>query len=137
MDNQGMRYLVLLLFLATGLINLVPVAGAVSDLQLSRLYGTGALHPDVSLLLRHRAILFGIVGALLVCAAFQPSIRGIATLAGLVSMVSFCVLVLLIQHGNPDLLRIAWIDVAASLALVLAYGLHWASARSELWRADD
>ncbi len=85
-DNARMRYLVPVLFCVAAVVNLLPVTGAISNTLLSRAYQIEALHPDVSLLLRHRAILFGIIGALLVYAAFTPSIRGFATLAGLVSM---------------------------------------------------
>lgn len=118
-----MRFVVIALFLATGIVNLLPVIGVASDAQLTRLYRVDAFDADVALLLRHRAVLFGIVGGLLCAAAFVPALRGAATLAGLASMVSFCVLVLLLEPTNASLIRIAWIDVVASVALLAAYGL--------------
>ena len=119
-----MSYLVTLLFLTAGVVNLLPVVGIVSDQQLSSLYQIEAFGADTGLLLRHRAILFGIVGSILVYAAFTPSIRGLATLAGLVSMVSFCVLTMWLRNDNPNLLRIAWIDAGASVLLLIGYVLH-------------
>ena len=120
-----MKYLIPLLFIIPALINLLPVFGVLSADNLNRLYDTGTLSSDLALLMRHRAVLFGIVGVLLLYAAFEPSARTIAALAGLVSMVSFVLLVYFDAAPNAKLVRIGWIDVAASLPLLVGLVLHW------------
>lgn len=119
-----MNYVIAVLFLIPGLINFIPIIGSVSSDQLSRLYQIENISTDVELLLRHRAFLFGIVGLLIMVSAFQPVIRTHATLAGLVSMVSFIVLVMMLNISNPSLVRIAWIDVFAIVCLSAGYLLH-------------
>jgi hypothetical protein len=94
--------------------------------QLDKLYQVGTVSTDVQLLLRHRAILFGIVGSILIISAFVPSLRLVATIYGLVSMISFIVLVFATKNANPNLVQIAWIDVAATIVLLLAFGFHFA-----------
>jgi hypothetical protein len=123
-----MSYLISFLFLVAGAINLAPVSGAISSEQLERLYHIGAASSDVELLLRHRAILFGIVGSIIIVAAFVPGLRLTATLSGLVSMVSFIVLVFATKSGSASLVQIAWIDVVATLILLLGFALHLAAA---------
>ena len=75
-------------------------------------------------MLRHRAVLLGIVGALLLYAAFDPGTRSVAFWAGMVSMVSYLVITLLTGTDNAALLRIAWVDVAAVAVLVGGYLAH-------------
>ena len=119
-----MKYLISLLFFVPGLINFTPIIGSISKERLSRLYEIENLSSDLELLLRHRAFLFGIVGALIITAAFQTAIRLHAFIAGSVSMVSFVVLVFSLKTSNPSLAKVAWIDVFAIVLLVMAYLLH-------------
>lgn len=115
-----MRKLVTLLFLLVAVINLMPVIGVVSAARLAALYGIPVDDPNLEILLRHRAVLFAVVGAVLVGAAFRPRWRAVATVAGLLSMLSFVALVAIVGDANPALYRVAVIDVAASVLLVAA-----------------
>ncbi|MEM7449961.1 MAG: phosphopantetheine adenylyltransferase [Pseudomonadota bacterium] len=115
---SGMRALIALCFVVPGFINLAPIVGLRGAGTLHRLYGVSAVSGDLALLLQHRAVLFGIIGGLLLAAAVQPNLRLAAALAGLVSMLSFTALAFSIEGVGAPLLRIAWIDVAASAALV-------------------
>ncbi len=119
-----MNLIVAALFILVGLIHLLPAAGVASDARLHLLYGTGDLSADLSLLLRHRAVLFAILGALLIAAAFLPGLRLIMTAAGLLSMLSFVVLAYSIGITNPALLTVVRVDIAASVALVAAAAVH-------------
>ena len=49
-----------------GVINSIPLIGVLSNSQLERLYGPGIAKADPTtiVLLRHRAVLFGIVGSI-------------------------------------------------------------------------
>ncbi|MDA1075725.1 MAG: phosphopantetheine adenylyltransferase [Proteobacteria bacterium] len=119
-----MSYLISVLFIIAGLINFAPLIGARSNEQLTKLYQIDILDQNVGVLLRHRAFLFGIVGAIIILAAFLPALRLTATIAGLISMVSYIVLVFAMRTSNPNLVRVAWIDVFATFALLLGFALH-------------
>lgn len=111
--------LVALIFFIVGMINFVPIVGALSAGYLEQLYQVRIKGPEIELLLRHRAILFGIVGGVLIGAAFFPSIQVLAWIAGIVSMLSFIILFLLVGSNSEALMRILWIDVFAIFLLIL------------------
>ncbi len=99
------------------LVNLAPVLGVVSAGRLEALYGIPFVDPNGIVLMRHRAVLFGIVGVLLLVSVFHLPLRPAAVAAGLVSMVSFVVIVLLVGDTNEQIRRVMLVDVVASLAL--------------------
>ncbi|MFE9940898.1 hypothetical protein [Streptomyces hirsutus] len=109
------RLITALLFIV-GAINLLPGFVAVAPSRISTAYGVsvdGADSVDLTLLLRHRAVLLALVGIGLLCAAFVPSLRIPAMAAGAVSMGTF----LLFAYTTPELnsanMRVARIDIAA------------------------
>jgi hypothetical protein len=106
-----------LCFLVAAAINLAPVAGALSAERISALYGLPVLDPTLETLMRHRAVLFGIVGVLLVLAAFRPAYQTVAATAGFVSMLSFIAIAWLVGDVTPALRRIAVADAIGSVAL--------------------
>jgi hypothetical protein len=106
-----------LIFLA-GLVNLAPVSGVLSANRLKSLYGFAFEDANVLILMRHRAILLGIVGCLLVASAFHSRLRPVGFAAGLVSMLSFVLIAWLVGNHNAELARVAAIDLATSAALV-------------------
>ena len=79
--------------------------------------------------MRHRAVLFGIVGALLFASAFHPPLRDIGFAAGLVSMLSFVCIAAAVGHYNDKLRRVLVIDIAASVALLAAALLDHVAGR--------
>lgn len=111
-----------------GLINLAPAVGVVSQTQLFRLYGVAIDNQDLLLMMRHRAVLLGLVGAMLVAAAWLPGLRIAACIVGLISMVSYVALVLASGDVGEPLGRIAVIDGVAIVVLALALALHLRAA---------
>jgi len=105
-----------------GIVHLLPLAG-LSRARLPKLYGISAPGDDLALLLRHRAVLFGLLGALLVGAAFVPILVGPALGGGLVSTVSFLVLAGPWRTLGRALRRVALADVVAVVALAVAGGV--------------
>lgn len=128
MSRPASVYIAVTYFLS-GLINFAPAVGVVSDSQLTRLYGIAIGGHELSLLLRHRALLLGIVGVLLLVAAFRQQLRTTAGLAGLFSMLSFTALAVLAPIDSSHLTRVAAIDAATSAALILAVVMHWSGSR--------
>lgn len=114
-----MRHIVPACLLLAALIHLLPVAGVLGAERLATLYGLTIEEPNLLILMRHRAVLFGIVGGLLMYAVFEPGVRGVAWVAGLVSVLSFLVLAGSIAGHNAPLARVVladWIALAALTA---------------------
>lgn len=112
------------LFLIAGLINFVPLAGVFGDQIIASAYGIDVASAELSLLLRHRAILFGIVGGLLLVAAFRPPLRPTATVCGFVSMVSFAGLYLFIGPATDELAGVFRFDLVGIAALGAGWLMH-------------
>lgn len=117
-----MKLLIALLLAAVGILHLVPTSGVFGNDALARLYGTSIDSPDLEILMRHRAVLFGIVGALLVAAAFSPRLQVIALVTGFVSVASFLVLAVSVGDYGPAVARVVQIDIVALVALAVAAG---------------
>lgn len=115
-----MRTLVTVLYVLTAVVNLIPVVGVISAERLSSLYGIPVDGADLTILLRHRAVLFGIVGALLMGAAFHVPLRPVAIGAGVVSMLSFVVIAYMVGDFNAALRRVVFVDIGALVLLALA-----------------
>jgi hypothetical protein len=114
-----MRGLAFALFILVALINLTPGLGVLSATRMEALYGVPLAEANLAILMRHRAVMLAIVGALLAFAAFRPALRPVAVAAGLVSMLSFVAIAWL---GKPNALlqRVSTIDVIGSVLLVAA-----------------
>jgi hypothetical protein len=120
-----MRVLVSLLLIFAAVVNLLPMLGVLGTARLEALYGIVVQDPNLAILMRHRAVLFGIVGGLLALAAFYAPARPLAIPAGLVSMLAFVAIAGSVGDYNPLLRRVVIADVVASLALVAAAVLDW------------
>ena len=119
-----MNKLVAVLLLIVGIIHLLPVVGVLGGDRLNSLYGLNLDEPNLQILMRHRAVLFGLLGALLIAAAFLPGLRTLALLAGLVSVVSFLLLAWGTPLYNEALRRVVVADWIALACLLLAAPLH-------------
>lgn len=109
------------LFVA-GVINLLPSLLAFLPDKISKSYGIDIPNSNYELLLRHRAILFGIIGGLMIFSAVVKKHYEIATTAGLISMISFVILYFLIGKDiNSELKKVMMIDVVATV--ILCFGL--------------
>lgn len=104
------------IFATVGVVNALPAVGVLGSRRLRALYGIPIDDPTLLVLMRHRAVLFGIVGGVLLEAAFAPAHRPVALVVGLASMLSFVVLARASPRASP-LGRIVVIDIVASAAL--------------------
>lgn len=115
-----MRYLVSTMFIIVSIIHLLPLTGVLGNLNLERLYGLAITEPNLSILMRHRAVLFGIVGFLLLYAAFKPQFQPLALFVGFTSVVSFLYLAWSSVGYNEKLARIVTADLVALFCLIVA-----------------
>jgi hypothetical protein len=128
---EAVKHIVSALLIAAGLINFLPVAGVLSAEVLAAAYGIQAPEGDLLILMRHRALLFGILGALIIVSAFRRHLQPAAILAGLVSMLGFVALALASGDFGAELRRVVIIDVIALVALAAAAFLRPKGAGSD------
>ena len=105
-------------------IHLLPLYGLLGAGALTALYGLDFADPSLQVLMRHRAVLFGIVGGLLGVAAFRPALRPAAQLAGFGSVLSFLALAYGTEGANAAVMKVAAVDLVALACLVAAAILH-------------
>ena len=109
------------LFMA-GVINLLPSVLAFFPDKISKSYGIEIPNENYELLLRHRAILFGIIGGLMTYSAVAKKHYESSTLIGLISMISFIVLFFMIGKDiNSELKKFMTIDIAGTVILCTGF----------------
>lgn len=131
-----MRHLVAVLLVVVGIIHLLPLSGVIGAGRVAALYGVDVAGPDLAILLRHRAVLFGLLGAFLVLAAFRPAWRGAALVAGFVSVVSFLALAAMVGDYNARIGRVVLADWIALGCLLVAAAAHLRARRLRRGPAD-
>ncbi len=105
-------------------IHLLPVLGVLGADRLATLYGLPVTDPNLEILLRHRAVLFGLLGVFLLWAAFRPGLQAAALAAGGVSVVSFLALAFAVGGYNPAIARVVAADLVAAAALAAGTVAH-------------
>ncbi len=111
----------IILFVA-GVINLLPSLLAFLPEKIAKSYGIEIPNVNYELLLRHRAILFGIIGGLMIYSAIVKKHYELSTIAGLVSMTSFIILYFFIGNNiNSELRKVMMIDVVATVILFVGF----------------
>lgn len=112
------------LLLIVAVIHLLPLSGVLGADRLHALYGLNFDEPNLAILMRHRAVLFGLLGVFLIYAAFKPSLQPLAFAAGFVSVLSYLALAWSVGSYNAALERVVVADIVALVCLVAASGLY-------------
>ncbi|PKA99618.1 hypothetical protein B0O79_3335 [Flavobacteriaceae bacterium MAR_2009_75] len=107
--------------LTTGGINILPSILAFLPEKISKSYGIEIPNVNFELLLRHRAVLFGIVGGIMIYAAISKKYYATSVTVGLISMFSFIVLYFLMDGVNTALERVMQIDIVAVVFLLIGF----------------
>lgn len=129
-----MRYLITASLLIVGVIHLLPLAGALGASKIFALYGVAVTDPNAEILLRHRAVLFGLMGAVMIAGAFIPTLQATAFAIGFVSVVSFLYMAWLVGGYNALISKVVLVDVVA-LALLVAGAIAYARTHGGSARA--
>jgi len=124
-----MRYLVSAMLVIVAIIHLLPLSGAIGSERLASLYGISFDEPNIAILMRHRAVLFGLLGLFMLFAAFAPRFQVAAFVLGFVSVVSFLWLASSVGGYNAAVGRIVTADIVALVCLIVgaaayAYARH-------------
>lgn len=118
------------LLVLVGIIHLLPVSGVLGVERLSALYGVSLKDPNLVILMRHRAVLFGLLGLFFVYAAFKPSLQPLALLAGFLSVVSFMAIAWSVGGYNEAVRKVVIADIIAVIALLIA-GVIYVVSRNQ------
>lgn len=103
--------------LAASFIHLMPAIGMASAQRLTALYGVAPADATTELLLRHRAVMFAVLGVAFGASAFIATLRAPAAVLALVTMLAFVLLAREHPHG-PAIRRVARVDVVVSVLVV-------------------
>lgn len=122
-----MNTIIAIALVIVGVILALPVIGVVDAAALSRLYGVAFDDPNVVILMRHRAVMFGLVGAFVIVAAFRPELRPLAFAAAIIAAGTFLWIALSTGGYNAQLRTVVIADVIAIVLTVVAIALHLAS----------
>jgi len=112
------------LLVLVGIIHLLPASGMLGAERLNLLYGVSLGDSNLVILMRHRAVLFGLLGLFMIYAAFKPSLQPLAFLAGFVSVVSFMAIAWSVGGYNEAIRKVVIADVVAVIALFIAVILY-------------
>jgi len=124
-----MQKIIAILFVIVGIIHLLPLSGVLGAEQLTSLYGVSFQESNISILMRHRAILFGVFGLFFIYSAFNKSYQPLAFIAGFISVVSFLALSWLTGNYNEAINNVVIADIVAFICLLAAVALSILSSR--------
>jgi hypothetical protein len=102
------------------IIHLLPLAGVLGGERLAALYGLSFDEPNLAILMRHRAVLFGILGVFFLGAAVRPALQPLAFVVAFVSIVSFLWLAWSTGGYNARVGRVVTADIVALVCLAIA-----------------
>jgi hypothetical protein len=113
--------------IVAGLIHFLPVTGAIGAEQLTRMYALPFTDSNLLILMRHRAVMLGLLGGFVLYGAIRPAMRGPAIALGTLSLASIVGLAWSIGGYNQALSRVVLADSIAVLCFVLAAALYAAA----------
>lgn len=122
--KHPLRHLVSAMLVIVGLIHLLPLSGVLGAERLTALYGITFAEPNLAILMRHRAVLFGLLGVFMLYAAFRPAFQAAAFVAGYVSVLSFLYLAWSVGGYNAEVGRVFIADIVAVACLVVGLAVR-------------
>lgn len=119
-----MRYLISAMLVVVAAIHLLPLSGVLGSERLATLYGVSVSEPNLAILMRHRAVLLGLLGLFFLFAAFRPAFQTAAFIAGFVTVVSFLWLTWSVGGYNAQVARVFAADIVALVCLIIGVAAH-------------
>ena len=108
-----MKHIVTAMLVIVAIIHLLPLPGLLGAHRLETLYGISITDQNLAILLRHRAVLFGLLGSFILVAAFRPPLQVIAFSLGFISVASFLWLAWTVGGYNGQVARVLLADLVA------------------------
>jgi len=126
-----MNKLLTLCLLIVGLINFLPVVGLLGSSHLESTYNIQLLSNDLIILMRHRALLFGLLGGFILYSAFFPQFQTASMIMAGISMIGFVVLALMVGSDNPAIAKVLKVDYVGIFLLFIAVILKYADNKNK------
>jgi hypothetical protein len=101
-------------------INLLPLVGVLSAEKLERAYSITLANNDLVILMRHRALLFGVLGVFILYSASYPVYQNAAMIMAAISMLGYVILVYSVGGYNQSLYKVLLVDFVGLAVLSLA-----------------
>jgi hypothetical protein len=117
--------------IVAGLIHFLPVTGVIGADRLTSMYAMPFADPSLLILMRHRAVMLGLLGGFVLYGAFRPAMQVPAMLLGTLSLASIVGLAWSTGGYNQALSRVVLADSIAVLCFLLAAALYTAGPRGE------
>lgn len=112
------------LLFVVGVINFLPVLGVLSASNITQAYSIDLPGKDLEILMRHRALLFGIIGGFILFSVFVPTYQPAAMVMAGVAMIGFLYFVWTVGGYNESIFKVAIVDVVGIACLALAVVLR-------------
>jgi hypothetical protein len=122
-------WIVTVSLLLVGLLNLTPAIVFFAPERSISLYAIDLSEPNLSIVMRHRAVLLGLLGAALIYGAFRKEFLVPVIVAALLGKAAFLFLVYSSAAANVELGRVALFDIGAVVVLLTALALHRFAAK--------
>ncbi len=111
--------------LIVGVVNLMPILPLLNPELLDTMYEVAPAEPTSEILLRHRALVLGLVGVALIVSVFRSSWRAAALVSAAVANGSYVLLAATGGEISAAATRVMVIDVATLVLLAMAAWLFW------------
>ena len=115
-----MAKLIMTCLIIVGLINFIPVIGVLSSQKLESSYSISLISNDLIILMRHRALLFGVLGGFVLYSAFVVAYQGAAMVMAATSMIGFALLVFFVGEYNQSIFNVLVVDLIGIAFLLIA-----------------
>ncbi len=110
--------------IVAGLIHFLPVTGVIGAERLTAMYAIPFDDPNLLILMRHRAVMLGLLGGLVLYSVFRPGMQGTGIVIGTVSLASIVGLAWSIGGYNQSLSRVVMADSIAVFCFLVAAALR-------------
>jgi len=118
------------LLLIVAIIHILPVSGFTGVARLESLYGVAISGSELEILMRHRALLFGILGVFFAYAAFTPSMQPLAFIAAFATIFSFFYLAVTVGGYNAAIQKVVLADIVAVICLLVSVVIFFLKGRT-------
>ena len=113
------------LLLIVGVVNLLPILPLLNPGMLDTMYQVAPTDPTSELLLRHRALVLGLVGVALLVSVLKDSWRAAAIVSAAVANGGYVLLAATGGEISAAATRVMVIDIAVLALLAIAAALLW------------
>lgn len=113
-----LKFLQIALITVAGIIHILPLMGVHGAAALKNLYHLDFEDTNLLILMKHRAVLFGLLGFFMVYAAFDPALQRLAIVSGLISAASFIAIAKTTGPYSPAIRKIIHGDWIAIFCLL-------------------